>query len=183
MWSLALASLRFRWLSFVGVFVTVVAAAALVTATGSLLEGGIRGWRPARAPRRRRHRRRRRPDIVPTTGRGDDRETVSSTVVERVRLPADLAAKVSSRPGVAQVVADVSFPAYVVVDRDPVSGPRRDSRRSATRGPVRRHAVRLADGIGPGWRGRRRDRLRAGAPVRPRGRRSTPAVVAAAPSR
>ena len=43
MWLVALASLRFRCLSFVGVFVTVLAAASLITATGSLLEGGIRG--------------------------------------------------------------------------------------------------------------------------------------------
>ena len=46
MWFLAFSSLRHRWLSFVGVFVTVMAAATLVTATGSLLEGGIRGSVP-----------------------------------------------------------------------------------------------------------------------------------------
>jgi len=46
MWTLAIASLRFRWLSFVGIFVTVLAATALVTATGSLLEGGIRAAVP-----------------------------------------------------------------------------------------------------------------------------------------
>ena len=123
MWFLVFSSLRHRWLSFVGVFVTVMAAATLVTATGSLLEGGIRGSVP--------------PDrlagadivvaadqtVTEQQGSGDDREVVSSTVIERVRIPAELATQVAAVPGVAKVVADVSFPAYVVVDGAPVSGP------------------------------------------------------------
>ena len=123
MWTLAIASLRFRWLSFVGIFVTVLAATALVTATGSLLEGGIRAAVP---PERLAG-----ADIVvaadqeisASSGHGEDRETVSSAVVERVRIPAELAAEVSSVPGVADVVADLSFPAYVVVDGEQVPGP------------------------------------------------------------
>ncbi len=123
MWFLAFSSLKFRWLSFVGVFVTVMAAATLVTATGSLLEGGIRGSVP--------------PDRLGGTdivvaadqnvseerGSGDDRETVSSSVSERVRIDSDLAAKIASVPGVADEVSDVSFPAYVVVDGTLASGP------------------------------------------------------------
>ena len=93
MWTLAIASLRFRWLSFVGIFVTVLAATALVTATGSLLEGGIRAAVP---PERLAG-----ADIVvaadqeisESSGHGEDRETVSSAVVERVRIPAELAAR------------------------------------------------------------------------------------------
>jgi hypothetical protein len=78
-----------------------MAAATLVTATGSLLEGGIRGAVP-------------RP--------GEDRETVTSAVVERVRVPADLVREIAAVPGVGAVAADVSFPAYLVVDGEQVAG-------------------------------------------------------------
>ncbi len=123
MWFLAFSSLRFRWLSFVGVFVTVMAAATLVTATGSLLEAGIRGDVPAE--------RLAGADIVVTAdqtvrehrGSGADRETVGGVVAERVRVPVDLADRVASVPGIAEVVAEVSFPAYVVVDGETVPGP------------------------------------------------------------
>jgi putative ABC transport system permease protein len=122
-WFLAFSSIRFRWLSFVGVFVTVAAAAALVTATGSLLEAGIRGDVP---PQRLAG-----ADIVVAAdqtvreerGTGDDHETVTSTVVERVRVPVGLAEEIASVPGVADVVAEVSFPAYVFVDGIALSGP------------------------------------------------------------
>ena len=123
MWFLALSSLRFRWLSFLGVFVTVMAAATLVTATGSLLEAGIRGDVPAQ--------RLAGADIVVTAdqsvreerGSGTDHETVSSTVVERVRVPVDLADQIRSVPGVAEVVTEVSFPADVVVGETTLPGP------------------------------------------------------------
>jgi putative ABC transport system permease protein len=123
MWFLAFSSLRFRWLSFVGVFVTVMAAATLVTATGFLLEAGIRGATP---PERLAG-----ADIVVTAdqtvreerGSGEDNETVSTVVIERVRLPADLADEISSIPGVVDVVAEASFPAHLVIDEAPVSGP------------------------------------------------------------
>src|SRR4051812_46355497 len=123
MWFLALSSLRFRWLSFVGIFVTVMGAAVLVTGTGSLLEAGIRGGIP---PERLAG-----ADIVVageqrvslTHGSGEDRETISSTVIERVRVPLGLAREVSRIPGVAAVVADVSFPAELVLDGTPVTGP------------------------------------------------------------
>ncbi len=123
MWTLALASLRFRWLSFVGIFVTVLAATTLVTATGSLLEGGIRG---AVLPERLAG-----ADIVvaadqeisETRGQGEDEETVGGAVAERVRIPTDLVAQAGAVPGVSRVAADVSFPAYVVADGDQVAGP------------------------------------------------------------
>src|SRR3954471_19652443 len=112
MWFLAFSNLRFRWVSFVGVFVTVAAAAALVTATGSLLEAGIRGdTQPDRLAG---------ADIVVAAdqsasqerGTGEDAETVRSTVSERIRLRADIADDISSVPGVADVVPEISFPAY-----------------------------------------------------------------------
>ena len=62
-------------------------------------------------------------DISETRGRGDDKETVGGSVVERVRIPTDLVAQVESVAGVTGVVADVSFPAYVVVDGEQVAGP------------------------------------------------------------
>ena len=162
MWSLAFSSLRFRWLSFVGVFVTVMAAATLVTATGSLLEGGIRGSVESE--------RLSGADIVvaadqgirETRGHGEDRETVSATAIERVRVPTDLTDKISSVPGVADVVADVSFPAYVVVDGEQVAR----SGRGAVTGPLvdqcLDHSLRADRGCSADRSRRGRDRLRAG---------------------
>src|SRR4051812_15064543 len=123
MWFLALSSLRYRWLSFVGIFVTVMAATVLVTGTGSLLEAGIRGAVP---PERLAG-----ADVVvaaeqrvsETHGSGGDRETVTSTMIERVRVPVGLAEEISAVPGVAGVVADVSFPTELVVDGAPATGP------------------------------------------------------------
>jgi putative ABC transport system permease protein len=123
MWFLALSSLRFRWLSFIGVLVTVMAAAMLVTATGALLEGGIRG---AVTPDRLTGAHIvvvADQNVSETRGHGEDRETVSAAVIERVRIPTDLAEEISSVPGVAGVVADVSFPAYLVVNGEQVAGP------------------------------------------------------------
>src|SRR3954447_22817963 len=123
MWFLAFSSVHFRWVSFVGVFVTVLAAATLVTATGSLLEAGIRGATP---PERLAG-----ADIVVAAdqnatearGSGEDHETVRSAVAERVRLPADLVREIASIPGVATAGGEVSFPACVEIGGQPVSGP------------------------------------------------------------
>ena len=43
---LALPSLRARWVSFIGVLITVAAAVTLMTATGVLLEAGVHGAVP-----------------------------------------------------------------------------------------------------------------------------------------
>ena len=85
---LAIPTLRARWASFVGVFATVAAAVALITATGVLLESGIRGDVP---PERLAG-----ADIVVAGdqsisehhGKGDDAETITTAVTERVPLPA-----------------------------------------------------------------------------------------------
>ena len=107
--SVAISNLRHRWISFVGVFVTVMAATALMGATGALLEAGIRGAAPPE--------RLAATDIVvaadqnvsESRGAGEDHETVSSTVSERVRVSADLVKKVSAVDGVRSAVAEVSF--------------------------------------------------------------------------
>jgi putative ABC transport system permease protein len=123
MWALSMSSLRFRWLSFVGVFVTVLAAATLVTATGLLLEGGIRGAVPPERLAGAGIVVAADQDVHETHGHGEDRETVTSAVVERVLVPAGLAREIAAVPGVATVVADVSFPAYLVVDEIQAAGP------------------------------------------------------------
>ena len=87
--------------SFIGIFVTVMAAATLVTATGSLLEGGIRGAVPPERLAGADIVVAADQDISVTRGRGDDQETVGGFVVERVRIPTDLAAQVESVAGVA----------------------------------------------------------------------------------
>ena len=124
MFYLAIPTLRARWASFVGVFVTVAAAVALMTATGVLLESGIRGDVP---PERLAG-----TDIVVAAdqsvsehrGKGEDAETVSTTVTERVPLPAATLEQVGSVPGVESVVAEVSFRASLLrPDGSAVAGP------------------------------------------------------------
>jgi putative ABC transport system permease protein len=124
MFYLAIPTLRARWASFVGVFVTVAAAVALMTATGVLLESGIRGDVP---PERLAG-----TDIVVAGnqsisehhGRGEDAETVTAAVTERVPLPADALERVGSVAGVESVVADVSFRASLLrPDGSAVAGP------------------------------------------------------------
>ena len=107
--SVAISNLRHRWISFVGVFVTVMAAAALMTATGALLEAGIRGTAPPE--------RLAAADIVvaadqnvsESRGTGEDHETVSSPVSERVRLRADVVKEVSAVDGVRSAVPRCRF--------------------------------------------------------------------------
>jgi putative ABC transport system permease protein len=151
MWFLALSSLRFRWLSFVGIFVTVLAAATLVTATGSLLEGGIRGAVP---PERLAG-----ADIVvaadqsisETSGHGEDRETVSGTAGERVSIPTNLLDDVAAVPGVDAAVAEVSFPAYLVVDGGATSGPDGTPSLGHSWASSSVTPFRLSEGVKPTW--------------------------------
>ena len=121
---LAIPTLRARWASFIGVFATVAAAVALITATGVLLESGIRGDVP---PERLAG-----TDIVVTgnqsisehRGTGDDAETITTGVTERVPLASETLTRVSSVAGVESVVPDVSFRASVLrPDGSAVAGP------------------------------------------------------------
>ena len=121
---LAIPTLRARWASFVGVFATVAAAVALITATGVLLESGIRGDVP---PERLAG-----ADIVVAGdqsisehhGKGDDAETVTTAITERVPLSSETLTEVASVPGVESVVPDVSFRASLLrPDGSAVPGP------------------------------------------------------------
>ena len=166
MWFLAISSLRFRWLSFVGIFVTVMAAATLVTATGSLLEGGIRGSVPPERLGGRRHRGRRRPGRHRgARQRRRHGRPWAATVIERVRIPTQLADEVASVPGVAEVVADVSFPAYVVVDGAPGVRARRDAVARPLVEQFRLTPFRLEEGSRADRTRRRRHRRRPGRAV------------------
>ncbi|GLZ75934.1 ABC transporter permease [Actinorhabdospora filicis] len=119
MLGLALRTLRSRLSGFVGAFVALLCAAAMVTACGILLDTGLRGTVP---PQRYAGT----PIIVAgdqevhwTTskdkGDGEVKEkTKSKPLTERAWIPADLAAKVAAVPGVAAVRTEVTFPATVI---------------------------------------------------------------------
>ncbi len=121
---LAIPTIRARWSSFLGVFVTLAAAVALVTATATLLESGIRGDVP---PERLAG-----SDIVVAgdqsvsrqLGSGEDVETVTTGITERVPLPIKTMDRIKSVPGVESVVPDVSFRASVLHrDGSAIAGP------------------------------------------------------------
>ncbi|WP_225832428.1 FtsX-like permease family protein [Streptomyces sp. NK08204] len=109
--SLALKTLRHRKAAFAGAFVTLVCAAALVTACGMLLETGLRGRvapeRYAGAP-------------VLVAGDQSVHRTVHKSggktkhkakpLAERAWIPASLARTLHRTPGVRKVVTEVTFP-------------------------------------------------------------------------
>ena len=94
-----------------------------MTACGVLLASGISGGVP---PERYvgadlvvgRHQ-----AVSERHGHGDDAETIHTGVVERLRLPSDIVARIAATPGVAAAVADVSFSAVVVdATGEPLAG-------------------------------------------------------------
>ena len=104
---LARASVRFRPSSFVGTFVALSGASAVVSAAALFLQTGVTTSaepdRYAAAP------------VVVAAGdevteRGDDGWTVTLPLAERPLVDADLAAQLAAVPGVGVVVPDVSFP-------------------------------------------------------------------------
>lgn len=107
-------TLRARRAGFVGAFLALCCAAALVTACGGLLETGLRGEigteRYAAAP-----------VVVAAdqnvhheTRKGDKVKHKAKPVSERAWLPAGTAGAVAGVPGVGRVVPEVTFPAAVV---------------------------------------------------------------------
>ncbi|WP_346655833.1 ABC transporter permease [Streptomyces sp. RFCAC02] len=120
----ALATLRARTSGFVGAFLALFCAAALVTACGSLLETGLRGpiltERYAATP------------IVVTadqnvhheTRKNDKTKHKAKPVYERVWLPADTAERLTDLPGADAVITELTFPATPLDERGhPFGGP------------------------------------------------------------
>jgi putative ABC transport system permease protein len=107
-------TLRARRAGFAGAFLALMCAAALVTACGTLLETGLRG-------EIRTERYAGTPVVVAgdqnvhhTTREGGETKHKAKPVYERVWLPAGTAGLVAAVPGVAAVVAEVSFPATLM---------------------------------------------------------------------
>ncbi|WP_199823969.1 ABC transporter permease [Streptomyces sp. NBRC 109706] len=115
-----LATLRARGAGFVGAFLALLCAAALVTSCGMLLETGLRGEISA-------ERYAGTPVIV--TGdqnvhhvkqKGDKTKHKAKPVFERVWIPADTVDQLRSVDGVAEVLPEVSFPAVPMDDGGPL---------------------------------------------------------------
>ncbi|MGW1917071.1 ABC transporter permease [Streptomyces sp. NPDC002076] len=124
----AFSTLRFRKGGFIGAFLALLCAAALITACGTLLVTGLSGKIKAE-----------RYAAAPIVVAGD--QNVHQTTVkekhgkkkvkhkakpldERVWLPAGLTAKIGAVPGVRAAVPELDFPAYVVTRDDRiVQGP------------------------------------------------------------
>ncbi|NUS17625.1 MAG: ABC transporter permease, partial [Streptomyces sp.] len=112
---LALRTLRARRSGFMGAFLALFCAAALITACGGLLETGLRGpivtERYAAAP------------VVVAADQNVHQTTVkhkkgktkvkhkAKSLAERVWLPADLSARIARVPGVRTVIPELTFPA------------------------------------------------------------------------
>lgn len=111
MLTLALSTLRARKGGFVGAFVALCCAAALVTACGVILETGLRGGIPVE--------RYRGADLVVladqelhwTKEKKGRTKVKSKPLTERAWLDASAAATVRGVPGVREVIGEVTFPA------------------------------------------------------------------------
>ncbi|MEV3859265.1 FtsX-like permease family protein [Streptomyces sp. NPDC050095] len=115
MMGFAMKTLRHRKAAFLGAFVTLMCAAALVTACGMLLETGLRG---KVAPERYAG--------APVVVAGDQyvHQTITKSkgkkkhkakqMAERNWVPASLVDELRGLPGVHRVVAEVTFPVYGV---------------------------------------------------------------------
>ncbi|MEV7521826.1 FtsX-like permease family protein [Streptomyces sp. NPDC091371] len=118
----AVQTLRARKGGFIGAFLALFCAAALVTACGILLETGLRGTigteRYAGAPvivggDQNVHQ-------VTVTDKGDGKgktKEKAKPLGERVWLPADTANTLGSLPGVRAALPEISFPAYAVTPK------------------------------------------------------------------
>ncbi|WP_424861031.1 FtsX-like permease family protein [Streptomyces sp. MMS24-I29] len=107
---LARAAVRFRPAAFVGTFVALLLAAAIVSACGILLETGLRASVPA-------DRYAKAPVVVAadqrvhmTVGRGESEVDVGALVPDTARLPESLVDRAASVPGAATAIGDVGYP-------------------------------------------------------------------------
>ncbi|MFJ8596412.1 FtsX-like permease family protein [Streptomyces sp. NPDC093598] len=113
MMGFAFKTLRHRKAAFVGAFVTLLCAAALITGCGMLLETGLRGTvepeRYAAAP------------VVVAgdqyvhqtiTKKKDKKKHKAKQIAERRWIPSSLADALRELPGVREVVSEVTFPVY-----------------------------------------------------------------------
>lgn len=108
----AKATIRHRKGPFVGMFVAVLAAAALVTALGVLFESGLRAGVP---PQRFAGA----PVVVGAQQSMPVQEDIDQPFSERVPLPADVVDKVAAVPGVAKAIGDRTI--AVTIDGRPVA--------------------------------------------------------------
>ncbi|WP_184791069.1 FtsX-like permease family protein [Phytomonospora endophytica] len=129
MFTFALQTLRSRLAGFVGAFVALMCAAAMVAACGMLLDTGLRGEIPveryAGSPIVVAGDQMLHWNVVKDKGDGETKtKTKSKPLTERAWIPAELTATVAAVPGVAEVVPEVSFPAHLLDARGlPLSGP------------------------------------------------------------
>jgi putative ABC transport system permease protein len=120
MLSVALQGLRGRKAPFVGAFVALAVAAALVMACGTLLQAGLTSKPPV-------ERYAGAPLVV--SGAQSTRINVGTNsedsvpLYERVRVPSSLGPRLATVPGVGRAIADVSVPAQLEGSHGAIAGP------------------------------------------------------------
>jgi putative ABC transport system permease protein len=120
MWRVAFQGLRGRKGPFIGAFVALAIAAALVMACGTLLQAGVQSTSPVE-----------RYAGAPIVVAADQNATVNAgtqgqdrvPLFERARVPSALAARLAAVPGVRAAIPDVAIPARLYTARGPVDGP------------------------------------------------------------
>ncbi|MFJ8128020.1 ABC transporter permease [Streptomyces hydrogenans] len=120
---LARAAVRFKPSSFVGTFVALLLAAAVVSGCGLLLQTGATASLPAARYAGVPVVAAADQEVHMTVDLGDERDETSSPVPDRARLDAALAARAAGVPGVARAVADVAFPVRILTPGGGASAP------------------------------------------------------------
>ncbi|MGW3520203.1 FtsX-like permease family protein [Streptomyces hydrogenans] len=120
---LARAAVRFKPSSFVGTFVALLLAAAVVSGCGLLLQTGATASLPAARYAGVPVVAAADQEVRMTVDLGDERDEASSPVPDRARLDAALAGKAAGVPGVARAVADVAFPVRILTPGGGASSP------------------------------------------------------------
>lgn len=123
MLTLALRTLRSRKAGFIGAWVALFFAAALIGSCGILLETGLRGGIPAELYAGT-------PIVVAgnqnaqaTEHQDGKTKTKTEPLADNAWIPASVTGRLRSVPGIRAAIPELTFPAYVVMDGQPVPGP------------------------------------------------------------
>ncbi|MFI5767747.1 FtsX-like permease family protein [Streptomyces sp. NPDC051658] len=106
---LARAAVRFKPSSFIGTFVALLLAAAVVSACGILTESGLRASVPADRYAKASVVVAADQKIHLKSGSGDSTEETDVLIPDTARLPESLVAKAASAPGAATAIGDVGY--------------------------------------------------------------------------
>ena len=123
MLTLALSTVRFRKTGFIGACVALFLATALIGACGILLQTGLQGGIRAELYAGTPIVVAGNQNVQVTKHEGGKTKIKDKPLAEHAWIPASLTSRLTAVPGVRAAIAELTFPAYVVIDGRVVPGP------------------------------------------------------------